>query len=178
MANIDSANGFVPYKAPHSGNGQPTITEHVLHASNTAVGIGAPVAVVAGGVNLASAGTGNPMMGIAAEAKAASAGGKIKIWSDPQQLFSAQTNDGTGTATAAAAIGLNINFAGVSKSGNLSTAELNEGSAAAGATLQFKIIELSTEVQGKIINAHGEFNRLVVKINNHQLQGGTGTAGV
>lgn len=178
MANIDNANGFLPYNSPTGGNGQPTVTEHVLLATNAAIGVGSPVVVAAGGVDHATAGTGNALLGIAAEAKAASAGGTIKVWSDPQQLFVGQTDDGTGTATAEGAVGLNINFVGTGVSSNRSTSELDEDSAAAGATLQFKIIELSKEVQGRAVNAHGEFNRLVVKINNHQLQGSTGTAGV
>lgn len=178
MANVDSPNGFSPYNSPHGGNGQATLTEHVLNSSNSEIGVGSPVAVVAGGVDLATAGTGNALLGIAAEYKAASDGTTIKVWSDPQQLFVAQTDDGTGTATAAASVGLNINFTGTSVSNRRSTAELDEDSAATGATLQFKIIELSKEMQGKTQNAHGEFNRLVVKINNHQLQGSTGTAGL
>ncbi len=178
MANIDNANGLQPYSAPHSGNGNPVETEHVLLSSNAAIGVGSPVAVVAGGVDHASAGAGNALLGIAAEAKAASAGGKIKVWSDPLQLFVAQTDDGTGTASAEGDLGLNIDFIGVAVLNGRSTSELDESSAAVGATLQFKLIALSDEVQGKAVNAFGEFNRLIVKINNHQLSGGTGTLGV
>ena len=178
MANVDNANGFQPHVAPFSGPGEALVTEHVLSATNSEIGIGTPVAVVAGGVDRATAGAGNALLGISAEYKAANAGGTIKVWSDPQQEFVAQTDDGTGTATAAGAIGLNIDFVGTGVSNRRSTAELDESSAAVGATLQFKILRLSPEFQGKAQNAHGEFNRLVVKINNHQLQGGTGTAGV
>lgn len=178
MANTNNPNGFLPYNSPYGGSGQPVITEHVLHATNSEIGIGTPVAVVDGGINIATAGTGNPMCGIAAEYKAASAAGTIKIWSDPQQRFVAQTDDGTGTATAAAAVGLNINFVGTSVTNRRATSELDENSATTGATLQFKILELSTEMQGKVQNAHGEFNRLVVVINNHQFKGHTGTVGV
>jgi hypothetical protein len=176
MANLDSANGFLPYNAPHGGNGQPTVSEHPLLATNAEIGKGSPVKVAAGGVELAAAG--DALLGVAAEYKAASAGGVIKVWSDPQQLFVAQTDNGTGTATALAAVGLNIDHVGSGVSNNRSTAELDEDSAATTATLSFKIIDLSDEYQGNARNAFGEFNRLVVKINNHQLQGHTGTAGI
>src|SRR3990167_2251075 len=178
MANPNNPSGFLPYNAPHSGNGQPIITEHPLHATNSEIGIGSPVRIVDGGVDLAAAGGTLGLLGIAAEYKAASAGGTIKIWSDPQQRFVAQTDDGTGTATAAGVIGLNINFVGTSVSNRRGTSELDENSATTGATLQFKIMELSTEMSGNVQNAHGEFNRLVVAINNHQFKGHTGTVGV
>jgi len=179
MANPDMPNGFRPYNDPYSGGGQPQVTEHDVLATNAAIGIGSPVAVVAGGVDHATAGAGNALLGIAAEAIAANEGGKIKVWSDPQQLFVAQTDNGTGTATALAAVGLNIDFigTGVAASG-LSTAELDESSAAVTANCQFKIMRLADEINGKDVNAFGEFNRFVVKINNHQKSAGTGTAGV
>ena len=178
MANIDNPNGFRPYNNPHGGSGQPTITYHPLNSSNSEIGVGTPVAVVAGGVDRAAAESSSALLGFAAEYKAASDGGLIGVWSDPLQLFVAQTDDGTGTATAAAAIGLNIDFTGTGVSNQRSTAELDESSADTTATLPLKIIDLSDEYQGNARNAHGEFNRLVVKINNHQLQGSTGTAGV
>ena len=177
MANPDIANGFRPVSAPHS-KGQPVATEYPLHATNSEIGIGTPVEIVDGGVNIGTAGTGNALLGIAAEYKAASSGGVIKVWADPQQEFVAQTDDGTGTATALAAIGLNINFIGTGVTGLNGESELDESSATTGATLQFKIIRLWKGIIGKTENSHGEFNRLVVKINNHQLQGHTGTAGV
>jgi hypothetical protein len=176
MANVDSANGFQPFVDPYGGAGQPIITEHDLLATNAEIGFGSPVKVAAGGVELASAA--DALCGIAAEYKAASAGGKIKVFSNPQQLFVAQTDDGTGTATALAAVGLNIDFVGTGVSNRRSTAELDEDSADTTATLPFKIIKLSPEMNGNAVNAFGEFNRLVVKINNHQFQGHTGTAGI
>jgi len=176
MANIDNPSGFMPYSSPHGGSGQPTVTEHLLLAANAVIGVGDLVSVQAGGVDKL---TGNgAALGIAAEAKAASSSDStIKVWSDPQQLFVGQTDDGTGTATAASAIGLNIDPVDGSASNGRSIQELDEDTAADTATLVFKIIALSDEYQGGVKNAHGEFNRLVVKINNHQLQGHTGTAG-
>lgn len=179
MANPDMPNGFRPYADPFSGSGQPQITEHDVLATNVAIGIGSPVAIVAGGLDHATAGAGNALCGIAAEAKAANSGGKLKVWSDPFQEFVAQTDNGTGTATALAAVGLNIDFVGTGVgANNLSTAELDESSAAVTANCQFKIKRLADEINGKNVNAFGQFNRFVVKINNHQFSTGTGTAGV
>lgn len=178
MANVNAPNGFRPAASPYGGAGSPVVTEHALHATNSEIGIGSPVVIVDGGVNLATAGTGNPICGIAAEYKAASSGGTIKIWSDPMQEFVAQCDDGTGVATALTAVGLNINFIGTGVSNRYSTAELDESSATTGATLQFKIIRLSNEMGRSGANAFGEFNRLVVRPNNHQFGSHTGTAGV
>lgn len=180
MANKDNANGFMPYSHAKGGGGQATAMSYPLLSTNAAIGIGSPVFKTTSGVDHATAGTGNPLIGIAAEPKAANTGGTIKVWDDPFQLFVAQCDDGTGTATIAGALGLNINFinSGVqSANSKISKSELDESSATTGATLQFKIIALSTEYQGNALNALGEFNRLVVKINNHQLGSSTGTAG-
>ena len=176
MANPNIPNGFKPYSHPFSGGGQPQVTEHDVLATNAEIGVGSPVKIGAGGLELASAS--DALCGIAAEYKAASSGGTCKVWSDPMQLFVAQTDDGTGVATALAAIGLNINFIGTGVSNRRSTSELDESSATTTATLPFKIIELSKEFHSSAQNAFGEFNRLVVKINNHQLGSHTGTAGI
>src|SRR3990167_3256942 len=165
MANVNNPNGFLPYSAPHSGNGQPVANPYTLHASNSEIGVGSPLRIVDGGVNLAAAGGTLGLIGIAAEYKAANAGGTIKIWDDPAQLFVGQTDDGTGTATAATAIGLNCAFIGTGVTNRRSTAELDETSATTTGTLQFKLVGLSPEISGNAVNAHGEFNRFVLLIN-------------
>lgn len=171
MANTDKPMGFLPYKCPN-GNGNPVVNYHRLHTSNSEIKKGDPVTFSgANGVDKASAG--NALCGIAAEYKAASSGGTIAVWDDPEQEFVAQTDDGTGTLTAATNMTLNANFVASSNTGDvISNAELDESSGANTATLPFKTFRLA----GFIDNAHGEFNRLIVKINNHQLAGGTGTS--
>jgi len=171
MANIDNGTGFLPYNNPNNGGGQPVVEEFDLAAANTKIGVGTPVKSVGGVVDIAAAG--DALIGIAAEYKAANAGGKIKVWSDPSQRFVAQTDNGTGVLTAVAGIQLNANFIGTGVTNKRSTAEIDESSGATGATLPFKVLKLSPEVS----NAYGEFNRLIVKINNHQLGSHTGTAG-
>lgn len=175
MANTDAPNGFRPYRG--SANGNPKIGYHVLNTTNSALGVGTVVAIVAGGTDVWASGA---LLGIAAEAKAANAGGTastkmLAVWDDPEQEFTAQTDNGTGTSTAEAAVGLNIDILNPSSvTSGRSTSELDETSATTTATLPLKILGLESRPD----NAFGEFNRLVVKINNHQLKGGTGTAGV
>ncbi len=177
MANVDNANGFLPYSSG-SGNGQPVPNEYTLLSGNAEIGLGSPIRSVAGGVDLAAAGGTLGLLGVAAEYKAASDNGTIKVWDDPDQLFVAQTDSGTGTATAASNGGLNIPFTGTGVTNRRSTAQLDQSEAATTSTDQFRLLYLSDEFQGKVKNAAGNFNRWVVKINFHQLGGGVGNDGV
>lgn len=174
MANLNIPNGFVPYRGG-SSNKAPKINEYALSSSNSEIGIGTPVTRASGVINIA--GTTDALIGISAEYKAANSGGFIKVWDDPQQLFHAQTDDGTGDLTAAADMAKNCTFVGSGVSNRISTAEIDENSGSNTATLLLKVMGLWKGFQGKAQNANGEFNRLIVKINNHQLQGHTGTAG-
>lgn len=170
MSNKD-APGVAPYCS--GGNSNPRIEYLDLADANTAFGIGAPLAIVSGQVNLWSSG---PMCGFAAEAKAANAGGsgvKVAVYNDPETRFVAQTDNGTGTLTAEAGIGLNATLLPGSVSNGRQTTEIDESSGDVVATLPVKILFLEPAVD----NAYGEFNRLVFKINNHQLATGTGTLG-
>lgn len=173
MANLNNPSGFLPYLNPVAGGGgQPKITYLPLSSTNSEIGIGTPV-TLASGAAVNRAGTTDALCGIAAEYKAANTGGTIAVWADPQQWFVAQTDDGTGDLTSAANLGKNCTFVGTGVSNKRSTAEIDENSGDSTATLLFKTIRLSDEAN----NAHGEFNRLVVKINNHQFGSHTGTAG-
>ena len=174
MANPDVKNGFRPVRGGSSGK-SPRVTPYPLAAATDEIGIGTPVYMTSGAIN--RAGTTDALRGIAAEYKAASAGGTILVWDDPEQEFVAQTDDGTGDLTAAANLNKNCTFVGTGVTNRQSTAEIDENSGSSTATLLFKTLRLSKTFHRTAQNAHGEFNRLVVKINNHQLQGGTGTAG-
>lgn len=178
MANNNSPNGFQPYLNPFNSGGTAKKVYLPLLATNAVIGIGDPVTIAAGGVDRAAASA--ALCGIAAEAKAASSGGSIAVWGDPDQLFVAQTDDGTGDTTDATGLRKNVNFVAGTPSNGRSIAEIDENSGTTTATLPFKIIALSNEFSGAsgAQNAFGEFNRLVVKINNHQLGSHTGTAGV
>ena len=171
MANVDNPSGFLPYLNPNSaGGGQPKVTYLRLAAANTAIGVGTPLTLAAGDADIAAAG--NALCGIAAERKAASTGGLIAVCADPDQLFVAQTDNGTGALSAVTDAMKNTNLVGTGITNGRSTSELDESAADTTATLQFKAFRLSDEAG----NAAGEFNRWVVKINNHQLGTGTGTS--
>lgn len=171
MANVDAPRGFLPH-TNKDGSGGPKVEYLDLSATNAEIGVGDLVTIAAGGVNKAVAG--NALCGSAAEAKAANSGGKIAVWSDPSQQFVAQTDDGETGLVAAANMRKNANFIPGTVSNGRSTAEIDESTGATGATLPLKIIGLAPGVD----NEYGEFNKLVVKINNHQFGGGTGTAGI
>ena len=177
MANSNNPSGFLPYNNPNGGGGQARVTYLPLLSTNAAIGIGDPVKIGAVGVDRAAAS--DALCGIAAEAKAANTGStsglvKIAVWADPDQHFVAQTDDGTGDTTDAGGLRKNVNFVAGTPSNGKSIAEIDENSGTTTATLPFKILARSDEAG----NAFGEFNRLVVKINNHQLGSHTGTAGV
>ena len=173
MANRNAPSGFLP-AINLDGSGGPKVEYLPLLPTNVAIGVGDPVTIAAGGVDKAPVTT--ALCGIAAEAKAANAGAGqfIAVWSDPNQLFVAQTDDGTGVLTTAADMRKNANIVVGAPSNGRSIAEIDESSGAVTATLPLKVVRLSNDVG----NALGEFNRLVVRINNHQFSGGTGTAGL
>lgn len=175
MANTDNPNGFLPYNNPSGGGGQPYVEYFDLASANSAIGVGDPVKWASGVIDRAA--TGDALCGVAAEAKAASAGGKIAVWCDPQQRFVAQTDDTTGTITALAGIGVNADIVAGAPSNGRSIAEIDESTGDTTATRQLKILRLSEEMNGRQANAYGQFNRMVVKINNHQFGSHTGTAG-
>lgn len=172
MANLDNPSGFLPYDDPDCGGGNAPIKYMLLRVDGTAINLGDPLTISSGRVQKAAAG--NALCGIAAEYKTGIATGRIAVWADPSTYFVAQTDNGTGTLTDDTGIGLNADFvAGGSPTNKRSNAEIDESTGAATATLPFKVIDISDEIS----NAYGQFNRLVVRINNHQLQSGTGTAG-
>lgn len=171
MANVNNPSGFLPYMNPNSAcGGQAKKTYLNLSATNSVIYKGSPVKISSGDVNIAAAG--DAICGIAAEYKAANTGGLIAVFADPDQLFVAQTDDGTGTLTAATDCMKNVNHIGTSGSNFRSTAEIDESTADTTATKTFKAFRLSDDAN----NAYGEFNRWVVKINNHQLGASTGTS--
>ena len=177
MANVDNPMGFLPHRNNDGSGGQPKISDLTLADANSIIGRGDPLTYSSGRVDRAAAG--NVICGIAAEPASASKGTDqiIKVWADQDQEFVAQTDNGTGTLTAIAGLDLNADFVIVNATNNQSNAELDESSGATTASLPFRVVGLSKEYQGNALNAFGEFNRLIVKINNHRSKGGTGTVG-
>lgn len=171
MANRDNAKGAVPRK--HLSGGEIRAEHVALAAANTAVGVGTALAVTSAGVyDIWSSGA---IAGFAAEAKAANSGGTIKAYIDPNIVYSAQTDNGTGVGTAQTAVNLNttiVNNATVTN--GTSRGELDESAFDTTATLPIKILKLYPSPD----NAFGEFNEFLFVLNNTNLKGGTGTAGV
>lgn len=172
MANTDIAIGFLPHVC--GGNGNPVEKEFFLDPTAGAIGKGAPVILGAGGIIKATVGDGNPIIGIAAEFKAATVGGKIKVWDDTSKEFYAQLADPIGDINTEDDSGANVNFvSGAANSLNQDTSEL-AASRTAAATGQFKLMRILPTVDNDVTLANAKW---IVRINNHQLVG-TGTAAV
>jgi hypothetical protein len=200
MANADRPMGFSPVKmitgAPY--NGQATLYA-ILAADTNGYAMGDPVTSDAGGgsaegipaVTIGVAGSAwrgvivgifDTKPGIAKidnpNTTVRPAAAQSKDWyamvvDDPNVIFEVQEVSG-GTALTAADIGLNANGVAGTNNGYVSGWELNNTTEATTATLNCKILGLVQRAD----NAIGEHAKWLVKINNHQLASGTGTAGV
>ena len=170
MANRDNPNGFTPIR--HINGGEIRTEAVKLNATNTIIGVGDPlVRDSAGTWNVWASGA---VSGVAAQSASASSGSEIAAYTDPGIVYEAQTDDGTGTLTAQTGLNLNATIVTGTPANGRSIMEIDESSGNTTATLPLKVIGLSKR-NG---NAFGEFNRLEVVLNNHDLKGGTGTAGV
>lgn len=162
-----------------SGNGDPNrgipgitlATPGTTGAPNASLGV-----FIAGGVFPDGAGYANPAdLDIAYIPAAKSQNYYALVIDDPSVIFEIQ-EVGTGTLLTSASIGNNCNYvysapaAGVRVSGT----QLDNTAAGAGAALNLKIMGLARRID----NAFGQYQKWWVKINNHQLGNGTGTAGV
>jgi len=92
---------------------------------------------------------------------------------DPNIIFEAQ-DIGTSTALAAADIGLNINLKSGTGNGFVSGWGIDNGSKAATATYQCKLMGLVRSQD----NAFGQYAKFYVKLNNHFYGTGSGSAGI
>lgn len=195
MANVDRKFGFRPIKylngAPY--NGAVTLY-YVRAADGTALFNGDLVkldggsdsngirsvtqATAAGAVLGAVVGFAvNPLnLNIDGTYRAASTARYVLVADDPNILFETQ-EDAVGGALASDSVGLNADF--IVGSGSTTTGQsgmqLDTSTAATTATLPLKIIEFSQRVDNEVGSANA---KVVVKLNNHQLNASTGTAGV
>lgn len=193
MANTSRINGFKPV---YHGNGSPFNGKATLYymASSyaTAAYVGDVVKLVAGAdstngirtVELAAAG--NAVVGVivgfmadptnlnvGGTGRAASTARYVWVADSPDLVFEAEASNGTPLYSD---VGLNVNHAVGSPSATFATsgAYLDFGTEANTATLTFKILGFVQRPDNEI----GASSKLLVKINNHQLSSGTGTAGV
>jgi hypothetical protein len=171
MANPDKPHGFRPLS---STSGEPNRTnEYNVAAANSIIGIGDLLVLTTAGTVDRAAVSATQIIGVAAQAKAASAGGTILVYDDPDIRLEAQTDDGTGTGTDAADLFGNFDIVVTDATNDQSNMEIDESSGSATATLPLKTIALYPDVE----NEHGEFNRLICIINNHVLKS-TGVTGL
>ena len=198
MANADRKCGLVPVGylngAPWTGGGRVYC---IPDSDDTnAYAIGDPVTIAGSAdtngiatITLATAGTGNPVLGAIV-----SGGGGIKYGSalggtqdnplvipatktrnyyvlvadDPATIFEIQ-EETAGTALTAADVGLNANLVSGANNGYVSGWELDVTSAAVTATLQLRLLGLSQTTQP---NAFGDYAKWWVFINNHMYRQG------
>lgn len=168
MANVDRPNGLEPIGKPLRAN---------VYTAAEAIYPGDPVSLTAAGkVERASASS--ALVGVALGLAKAD-GDEILVADSPDQYFKVQA-DGSDIDDQND-INLNYNLAATSAAFNtayqLSRVELDSSTGAttsAGTTLPLKLLGISKEAN----NALGANVKCVVKINNHQLNGGTGTDGV
>ncbi len=167
MPNADRPNGFRPV----TGSGR--VNAYPLAAANSIIGKGDLLERTSAGVVDRASTTSVQIVGVAAAGAAASSGGTILVWDDPNAEFVAQTDNGTGVITTQTGVNLNAAVVVTDAVGGISREEIDESTGATTATLPLNIIKLYSSDD----NAFGEFNRMVVTINNH-VHKSTGTAGV
>lgn len=198
MANVNKVNGFRPVRylgaAPYNGA-----------ATQYWVGTGDSTALFVGDLVKIS-GTNNTANGVRGVTRAAAgdavcgaivgfqvnvndldvplnrpAATEMYVWvaDDPTILFVSQ-EDGDTDPLEMADSGLNVNF--IVGSGNTITGasgmQIDSNTETTTATMTLKLIEPLQSPSNELVSAGQSYTQWVVKINNHQLAAGTGTAGV
>jgi len=204
MANVNKPAGLSPVQylngSPWSGQAR---LYSVAYNYGTSLYIGDPVTLSGtsdtngvAGVTLATAGTGNAIIGAVVcvgryESLIANpnnlniiyypAGGDgntnpwyVMVADDPNIIFEVQDSGNGGTPLAASNIGQNANLLSGTGNGYLSGWQLDPSTAGNGATLQLKLMGLTRTSN----NAFGNYAKVLCKINNHVYGTGTGTAGI
>lgn len=200
MANVSRVNGFTPVQhltgAPYNGQYR---TYAIPASDGTAIGVGDVVKALASSSTFTSSGqtasyknvtraaAGDAVLGVVVgfdivpdvlntpQFRAASTLRIVRVADATDLVFLVQTSNGT---PAAANVGLNFNHANgtLSTTTGLSgaTLDLNAGTGG-GATATFKVLQWDGAPDNDNTSVN---NKALVKINNHQYNGGTGTAGV
>lgn len=165
-ANVDRPHGFKIIGT--MAGGCPARSESlVLSSTNAIIGIGDLLVLQNDGtVDRAAAGA-TQIVGVAMEAKSASAGGTILVCTDPMVLLEAQTDGSSGgggdALTAQTAMFLNADIVVSDATNGLSRMEIDQDEGATTATLPLKVIGLFPAID----NEFGDYNRLIVAINAH-----------
>jgi hypothetical protein len=199
MSNVSRVNGFNPIKYLNgaSYNGQANLY-FIPSGDGTAVFVGDLVKAETTGDPAASGGNalglpsviqaaaGNAVLGVVVgfaidplnlnspQYRKASTGRYVYVSDDPNVLYEVQTSNGT---AALGDVGNNANFAVAAGSTSTGTSgmTLDVGTILTTATLPLKIMGFTQRVDNDNTSAAA---KLLVKLNNDQYMGGTGTAGV
>lgn len=200
MANVSRVNGFTPVQhltgAPYNGQYR---TYAIPASDGTAIGVGDVVKLAADGVGatglitatsglkyVARAAAGDAVVGVVVgfdivpdalntpQYRVASTARIVRVADASDLVFLTQVSNGTVTNSI---LGENYNHANgtLSTTTGLSgaTLDLNAGTPG-GATATFKVLQFDQAPDNEI----GANAKVLVKINNHQYNSGTGTAGV
>lgn len=197
MPNLNKPFGLKPVRYASGGRWTGGGTIYCIRQSNTqAFAIGDPVTLEgeadANGIPsivLATAGTGNPVLGaIVSGAGAPTDAGSfgvpadsplvipasktrnyyVLVADDPDVVFEVQENS-SGGAIAASSVGLNVNLASGTNNGFVSGWTLASSSVATGATLQMKLLRAVRRPDNEL----GNFCKWECLINHHVFRGGT-----
>lgn len=190
MANVSRVNGFKPAKTGLGAAWNGQLTKYFVAATNaTAIFVGDLVSLdgtsdVNGIRGLTKTAIGGASVGALVQVeynmvnlntpqyRPASTAMYVYVADDPNTIYECQAS-GTVAATT---VGMNANHADAG--GSVSTGQSGEtvdfGTAAVTATLTLKILDIVQSPENEVAAAA----KVRVKINNHQLASGTGTAGV
>lgn len=190
MANVDAAGGLKLVGSLRGG--EPACrTVNIPAADGTAVFVGDAVKLEGTGTTdgratVIQAAAGNAIYGVvvglkpreaalSAVHRPASTSVDVVVCVDPDAIYEIQVDDDSYTF-AATDVGLNANL--LVGSGNTTSGasgmELDASSLNTTATLQLKVLNLVARAGNDL----GDFAKVLVKINNHQMAAHTGTAGV
>lgn len=172
MPNVDAPRGFRPYgELIHVG----------IYIAAGTIYPGDCVKKDAGAANttefrprVAVAAAGDALVGVALNY--AAAGSVVRVADSPMQLFSGQGDAADFDSNTDLNLNANILATAGSSTYKVSRQEVATATLATTATLQMQVLGYVDRHDAK--NQMGEFAELIVKINNHQLSAGTGTAGV
>lgn len=163
MANLDQPSGFSP-------KGE-ALRENKYLAGGVVYPGDCVKLDAAGKVVVAAAG--DALCGVA-NSHASADGESVMVWDHPDQLFIGQADD----ASIDAQTDINLNYDILATAGSstykVSRQEVDASTGSATATVVLKLLA----VEEKVGNALGAQCKVIVRINNHQLSAGTGTAGV
>lgn len=162
MANVSRPNGFRPYGEA---------LRETPYVAAAAIYPGDLVKITDAG-KVAVAAASDACAGVAASYASAD-GQEVMVWDHPDQKFIAQAD--AGTTLAQTSVGLNFNFVAASPStGYKLSRQVVDSNTGTPAILPLQLLGYS-RAQNTVI---GELADCIVRINNHQLQAGTGRAGV